>query len=315
MAERISCNICNSDKSIELIRLNSFFVNKCLKCGLVYVNPQPSKDQIVSHYSFRYNPTPDFKYNGMKKSDKMLHVVEQKIKKGKLLEVGCSYGFFLNTAKNSGWDVKGIEIAKGPAEYARNLNIEIIQKELMDAKFSEDEFDVIAMWHVLEHVRDPFLNLLEINRILKKKGFLFLTIPNINSVVAKVCGKHWSWLDPPTHLYYFSPETIIKLLGKAGFKCLYIKTREGDSGNPFYRILRSIVLRLNLSNLSKKDDSNENLVGHVNTKSFFFFLKASIKCFIDLIYVFFKPVFWLFWRCHLGAEIFVCAQKQEVKNQ
>ena len=310
MIRRSPCNLCNSEEAVILGRQNSFVLNKCRKCGLVYVYPQPSKDEISSHYSVRYNPLPVPSNNNFNKSKGMLQTVEEKIQKGRLLDVGCSYGFFLNTARNNGWEVKGVEIAKGPAQYAMNLNIAIVEKELIDADFSEGEFDVITMWHVLEHFRDPFTNLLVANNILKKKGFLFLTTPNINSLVAKLCGKYWSWLDPPTHLYYYSSKTIVKLLEKAGFNCLYVKTREGDGGNPLYRILRSTAMRFYPHDSIQKDNKSPKADYSTSANNTIVFFKNLIKGVADLMYIVFRPVFWIFLRFHCGAEIFVCAQKR-----
>lgn len=309
------CILCDSDKAVKLVELNSFFVNKCESCGLVYVNPRPSKDEIIAHYCSRYKPTPNLKkWSNLKKSKRMLQMIERKIRKGRLLDVGCSYGIFLDMARNNGWDVKGVEIAEGPAEYAGSQNIDIVKRELIDAKFSDSEFEIITMWHLLEHTLNPFLTLLEANRILKNEGFLFLSTPNISSLVAKLCGKYWSWLDPPTHLYYFSSKTIVKLLEKAGFKCLYIKTREGDSGNPLSRILRSISMRFYFPNSTQKEDNFENINSSIDTNIFVLFLKELIKNMAGAGYLLFRPLFWLFWRLHLGTEIIVCAQKVGCKS-
>lgn len=305
----IPCNLCNSDNAVTILRKNSFSVNKCQRCGLIYVNPQPFKDEILSFYSSRYKPTPDLKSNNLKKIRGMLQVVKKMVQKGSLLDVGCSYGFFLNMARNNGWNVKGVEIAEGPAEYAGSQNMNIVKKELIDAEFSDSEFDIITMWHFLEHALNPFSSLLEANRIIKKDGFLFLTTPNINSLVAKLCGRYWSWLDPPTHLYYFSPKTIVKLLEKAGFKCLYVKTREGDSGNPLYRILRSISMRFYFPSQTQKEDNFENINSSINTNIFFLFLKELTKNMVGAVYFLFRPLFWLLWRLNLGTEIIVCVQK------
>lgn len=111
MNKYVPCNLCNSDNGRELLQLNSFFVNKCQTCGLVYVNPQPSKDQIISHYFSRYNPIPSLESKILKKGKRKLQVIERKIEKGKLLDVGCSYGIFLDAARRRGWKVKDLKYA------------------------------------------------------------------------------------------------------------------------------------------------------------------------------------------------------------
>ncbi|MBC7439518.1 MAG: class I SAM-dependent methyltransferase, partial [Flavobacterium sp.] len=128
--------------------------------------------------------------------------------KGKLLDIGAGTGDFLLVAKKNNWQITGIE----PNEKARNITINkgifLVEKSELLEKHS---FDVITMWHVLEHVSDLELQIKELKRLLKPNGTILIAVPNFNSYDAKHYGSYWAAYDVPRHLWHFS-KTAIKLL-------------------------------------------------------------------------------------------------------
>ncbi len=141
-----------------------------------------------------------------------IHLIENlQPEKGKLLDIGAGTGDFLNAAKNSGWHVSGSE----PNEKARNI---AASKEVLllenTADFSDQSFDVITMWHVLEHVPDPETQIRELKRLLKPKGKLIVAVPNFNSYDAKYYGGYWAAFDVPRHLWHFSKTAVSKLFAR-----------------------------------------------------------------------------------------------------
>lgn len=129
-------------------------------------------------------------------------------KKGKLLDIGAGTGDFLSVSKQNDWQITGIE----PNEKARNIAISkgilfIEKSELLE----KNSFDVITMWHVLEHVSDLELQIKELKRLLKPNGTILIAVPNFNSYDAKHYGSYWAAYDVPRHLWHFS-KTAIKLL-------------------------------------------------------------------------------------------------------
>lgn len=129
-------------------------------------------------------------------------------KQGRLLDVGCGSGEFLEKMKSLGWEVYGVEIGKQGALAAQQRGLNVFHGTLDQAKFPNDYFDFIRFEHVLEHVPDPVATLKEARRILRPDGEIRLTVPNWNSWPAKWFGTYWFHLDTPRHLIWFSPKTL-----------------------------------------------------------------------------------------------------------
>lgn len=140
------------------------------------------------------------------------------LKKGKLLDVGCGLGWFVSMFKTDkkiravGFEPSEKSVERGTHE----LGITIHTGPFKEA-FPENEFDVVTLWHVLEHIPNLDEMLKEIRRILKREGKLFLSVPNFESWQARWTGKNWVYLDIPRHIWQFSPQALQELLQKNGF--------------------------------------------------------------------------------------------------
>lgn len=155
--------------------------------------------------------------------------VETLASPGRLLDVGCGNGLFLEAASARGWEVAGVELsAPAAAEARRRVGERVSLGTLEDAKFSEDAFDVVTLWEVIEHVPHPVRLLSEIRRVLRPGGMLLLSTPNADSLFHR--GARWSylltlgqWSFPARriyfsgHLFYFTGQTLTAALSKAGF--------------------------------------------------------------------------------------------------
>jgi predicted SAM-dependent methyltransferase len=123
-----------------------------------------------------------------------------------------------------GWEVNGVEPNPMASEYARNeLGLNVITGFLEDVEYPEEYFDVITLWHVLEHLSDPSRTLRRIHKLLKPDGLLVITTPNLNSFDAQIFGHCWIGYELPRHYYVFSLETLNDILQKAGFKLLGVR--------------------------------------------------------------------------------------------
>lgn len=128
--------------------------------------------------------------------------------KGRILDIGAGTGDFLSCMQKDGWEAVGIE----PNEKAKNSAVRKGVSFGSDLSELEDHsFDVITMWHVLEHVPNPDNQIIELKRLLKKEGSLFVAVPNFNSYDAKHYEKYWAAFDVPRHLWHFSKTAIRKL--------------------------------------------------------------------------------------------------------
>jgi len=138
---------------------------------------------------------------------------------GKLLDIGCGNGRYLSNLQELGWKTYGIEQNSRSSQYAREeLDLNVETGDLLNHKYKDKFFDVITMWHSLEHIFEPIPTLKEVKRILKDDGFLVIAVPNINSFAAKVFKEYWYQLEIPIHLIAFTPNSISKMLDTAGFK-------------------------------------------------------------------------------------------------
>ena len=232
MLEYVRCNLCQSDDFKKLYVINAFDIVKCRKCGLVYTNPQPGLEDIKRFYKEK-----DAHIDPAEERDIFIQRFKRIIKtierfkgkgKGKLLDIGCSYGYFLKLAEEYGWEGYGVEISDYVSRYCREeLNLNIFTGGLSEAHYPDQHFDVITMFHTLEHVQDPRGWLREINRILKRDGLMVVAVPNIGSLKAMLAKKDWELFKAPEHLYHFSRQTLILLLVKTGFQPVRVDTTGG----------------------------------------------------------------------------------------
>lgn len=241
---KIRCNLCGQSHFIVIEDdQEPFKVLKCSNCSLVFVYPQPDPAELKSHYNNGY-------YKEWMKAQKQERIAmwTRRLKKinklrspGRLLDVGCGEGTFLSLAQKNGWQVSGTEISAFASKHASGLlNTDIFHGDLPSGRFKENSFDVVTMWHVLEHVGNPKLYLSEIHRILKPEGLFVLAVPNVNNTAFQVVYrmmkrrrlKLFKIGEKEVHLYHFSPKTIKHYLYEARLECLKLSPDFGIIGMP-----------------------------------------------------------------------------------
>lgn len=234
----VSCPICNSSLYKKLYQKNKLWLVECRQCRLIYVNPRPKEEEIDSHYSKDYYYCPDkapddntryLDYNkpyvdgiGQKRFENVLQQIEDLTIKSELLDIGAATGYLVKTAQDRGWKSQGVEISKWATEYGQNkLNVKMFCGKLKDAKFKNNQFAVVTMFDVLEHLTDPLAELKDVNRVMKNKGILFIETINFDNFITKnIIGKNYSLVLPPWHLNYFSRRNLKQLLEKSGFRII-----------------------------------------------------------------------------------------------
>jgi len=143
---------------------------------------------------------------------------------GLIIDVGCGRGNYLNFVQGLGWKVQGVEPSSDAATIARNRGIPVFHGTLEQAKFPAASADYIILSHVIEHVPDPAVAIDECFRVLKRQGKLIIHTPNAASFGHKVFGKDYYALDPPRHLFLFSPGSAAKLLHQSRLKKFHLRT-------------------------------------------------------------------------------------------
>lgn len=205
-----------------------FQLLKCADCKLVSTSPRPSED-IIGDY---YKSTDYVSHSATKKGivNRLYSIVrnytlKQKVKlvhsltTGKsLLDIGAGTGHFVAKAKEAGFTVTGLEPDADARQVAKDEhNIELSELDRLSS-LPTSGYDVITLWHVLEHVYNLQEDLSTISSLLKNKGVLIIAVPNCSSYDAAHYGKFWAAYDVPRHLYHFTPESIISLVEKKGLK-------------------------------------------------------------------------------------------------
>lgn len=210
---------------------------------ILVTHPQPSLEKLPSYYeSEDYISHTDGRRTLFEKLyhfikgialKKKLNLVNSISTKGSILDIGAGTGEFLLTCKNDGWHVTGIE----PSERAKQIaHQKGIGMEESLANLADYSFDVITMWHVLEHVPNLEQQLKELKRLLKPNGVLLVAVPNYKSYDAKVYQEYWAAYDVPIHLWHFSKNAISKLFALQSMKLVQVLPMKFDS---FYVALLS----------------------------------------------------------------------------
>jgi 2-polyprenyl-3-methyl-5-hydroxy-6-metoxy-1,4-benzoquinol methylase len=186
---------------------------------MLITSPQPSPENLGKYYeSNDYISHTDSKRSLFEKAYHFVKGIALKNKlnlinncssiKGNLLDIGAGTGDFLLTAKQNGWNTIGVE----PSEKAKGIAIgKGIQFSDSTEELESNSFDVITMWHVLEHVPNLEIQIKELKRLVKPNGIIIIAVPNFKSYDAKYYGKFWAAFDVPIHFWHFS-KTAIKLL-------------------------------------------------------------------------------------------------------
>lgn len=251
----VPCDSCGGQGARFLFHKNEYDLVKCNHCDLIYVGSPPNKEVLEKMYSFASGYHDSLTKPGQRqdrfrsRAQEQFDQVKSLCKPGRLLDVGCSVGFFLAFAKRAGWDVSGVEFSKDSADFAREqLGNVILDGAIEDANFPAEEFDLVTMWDVIEHVSSPASALAKAAHLLKKNGMLVISTPNIDGIFPKASLpfasvlKHWPHPEPPYHLYQFSAKTLSRMLEKFGFQVDAVKYESiplGYSFGDFRALLKS----------------------------------------------------------------------------
>lgn len=242
------CGLCHNDLFEAMPGTKLAHLCRCATCGLVCVRRFPEHHELEAIYGEEYFRSSDSALTGyddyerdryciLKTAARRLDEIERYTPaRGRILDVGCALGFFLEEAHRRGWQVEGIDISVHAAEYARErLGIPARAGVLRDGGFAPGTYDVLTMWDVIEHVTDPVGELRYGRDLLRPGGLLVLSTPDVGSLVAKVTGARWMGFKlAEEHLYYFSRRTITLALEQAGFEVLEVTSIGKDVALDFF---------------------------------------------------------------------------------
>ena len=243
-----SCPICTTEMKFKfvtkdyLVTGESFDIVECEACSIRTTTPFPDKKIIGNYYSSDDYISHDDKVSGIFDSIYGLVRTYQLNKKkkligkyfnksnGKILDIGCGAGDFLQYMKENHWNINGVDTSNKARKIAnKKLNIKVMDPK--DWINNKEKYDVITCWHSLEHVHEPWVYLDKIKKSLTLNGFLIVALPNYQSTDAKIYKEFWAAYDTPRHLYHFTIKSMNKTIKPHGLNIESIYRMNFD---PFY---------------------------------------------------------------------------------
>jgi SAM-dependent methyltransferase len=241
MASPLRCNVCEASVDPEhdaVWTKDGLSILRCPSCGLLYRANLPSSEELPGLYDRSYFLGEDQSQGGQGYADyvgeadlhrlnaqRRLSLLEGFTPSGRLLDVGCAAGFFLDEARGRGWQVTGVELSAEMVEWAYGtLGLDsVIKGPFTRQPWDEGTFDCVTMWDYIEHTIDPSSELQLARKILRPGGLLALSTGDAGSAVARLTGRRWHLLTPRHHNYFFTRRSLLHGLERAGFSVLALR--------------------------------------------------------------------------------------------
>ena len=236
--EEANCILCGKsggrlfEKADKFLPHERFGVVRCSACGLAWVSPRPSAQEIGRYYPETYSWKPQaegreslvhraergYRFDLLRFETRMLLRWTDLAAGDRVLDVGCGSGDRMLVMKERGLEPAGVEITSA-ADYARQrLGLDVRRGTIEQAAFPPEWFRAVTLHNVLEHVHDPRSLLAEARRVLVPGGWLVVQVPNAASLQARLFGRRWAAVDVPRDLYYWTPALLARLLESEGFE-------------------------------------------------------------------------------------------------
>lgn len=276
----------------------TFTLRRCDGCGLMFTAPALAADAIRAYYDDSYYGAMNVRFNSVfeslilwfrtRRARKLLRMCPP----GRVLDVGCGRGHILAFLASRGWDVHGVELNESAARHARDsLGLDVSIGGFDAVQFPPEHFDVVILWHVLEHLSDVRTTLDGVLRIVKPGGLVVIAVPNIASWQARLTRYHWFHLDLPRHYVHFSEAWLREKLASLNLRIVEVNHFAFEQ-NPFgwvQSVLNACGIRQNLLYNLLKSRSARNIDSpwrQLPIQSFFsllgFVLLLPLACFMLL---------------------------------
>jgi 2-polyprenyl-3-methyl-5-hydroxy-6-metoxy-1,4-benzoquinol methylase len=261
MEEVAACDLCGGTAFKPRARFpeyllftgDVFTLVTCAGCELSFVNPRPTREAVGRFYGDDYfahrgdQPTPVAAWQRQLatrspaelgwlrrfwlriRQDVAWYGIPRERGDRRILDLGCGSGKLLDIMRGMGWQTYGADVSTSAIERARAKGHQGVIGGAEDRHFAGETFDVVYMWHALEHCHAPAKALANVHDSLRPGGQFMLCVPNFNSAQSKIFGKYWWSSDAPRHLFQFTRKTVRRYLTQAGFKNIVITTRTGPT--------------------------------------------------------------------------------------
>ncbi|MDJ0567879.1 MAG: class I SAM-dependent methyltransferase [Pleurocapsa sp. MO_192.B19] len=241
----IKCIFCETESDRIVIEENGYQGKQCDQCGLIYISPRPSFDEIIDLYghdeayiSAQSHISDDFAKRLYAKHH--LKIIRSVIKSGSLLEIGAGAGYFLDEASKIGFEPYGLEFNPVQADFVRNqLKIPCQESPLSKSVFNGKKFDIVYHCDVISHLFDPISDFKQMHQSMKDESFLIFETGNLGEVDQKYF-EYVPSFQYPDHLFFFSSDNLINLLEQTGFELVKIYR---------YSLAPQLITKKSLSNI------------------------------------------------------------------
>lgn len=225
------CDVCRDEREHSfLYEKEGFPIDRCCECGLVSTRVPPGFDAGGLYDQDYYEGGKRDSYAAYGLSGPVLRAEFRRVLEamarfespgGRLLEVGCAYGFFLDEAQSS-YDVHGVEISEAAVARCREKGLDVVRGGIEKLDQPDESFDAAVLLDCIEHLPRPYEAVQRIHRLLKPGGLLVMTTGDFDSGLARLTGRRWRLMTPPGHLYFYTPDSLGRMLERSGYEVLDI---------------------------------------------------------------------------------------------
>ncbi|MCH2231480.1 MAG: class I SAM-dependent methyltransferase [Crocinitomicaceae bacterium] len=220
----IKCIKCGSADLAPLTRYSNSNLTSCKSCDFIFCKGIPSEQTLLDYYENNYQRTNYFSPITRARYNHLLDKFESKRKTNRILDIGCGHGFFLEVAKERGWEVYGTELSNKAIEDCELKEIQMHKGRILESTYEENTFDIVVSIEMIEHINYPKEYVKIIQRILRKGGQCYITTPNFNSLLRYYLKEKYDVIEYPNHLCYYTKKSLSSLFHENGLKPAYIKT-------------------------------------------------------------------------------------------
>lgn len=231
---RRPCPLCGGLRDRRLLTERGLDIVRCERCGHVFVNPCPTAEELEAFYQQYFPPESSSLWaeqmSGVFRREGVEWLRRRGVRPGRVLDVGCGYGFFLWELRRRGWEAEGVEPAREPARYGREvLGLRVHTGTLQEVDLPEGAYDLVTLWYVLEHLAEPLEVLRRGSALLRPGGLLIVRVPNGNVRIDRMLARlgpraeRFFLINPPRHLNDFTPASLGFAFERAGLRVLEVR--------------------------------------------------------------------------------------------